>query len=225
MPQTSRTKTATSTEETVVTEQASAQAETTKTARAPRKVATTTKADAQLEALLEMRDFFRRHKQEISKELGESDNALREALKDIKDTSYYSVAELKRQIVEQNEAFKGILTQELATFTDYSNAMRAQFDQQIRAYPSIAERLDDMAEMPHKLDRLINKMEQYNWQLVENINGMIKRIDQRREGSYTAAANKQISSGLKWTLIVTLPIITISLLFIAVFAATLLFTR
>ena len=68
----------------------------------------------ELEVLIEIRDFFRRHKQEIAKELGESDNALREALKDVKDTSYYSITELKRQIVEQSEAFKDIINEDLA---------------------------------------------------------------------------------------------------------------
>ena len=132
----------------------------------------------ELEVLIEIRDFFRRHKQEIAKELGESDNALREALKDVKDTSYYSITELKRQIVEQSEAFKDIINEERDAFIDVSNTMKTQFDKQVKAYPSIAERLDDMAEMPHKLDVLVNKMEQYNWQLVENVNNMIRRIDQ-----------------------------------------------
>ena len=137
----------------------------------------------ELEVLIEIRDFFRRHKQEIAKELGESDNALREALKDVKDTSYYSITELKRQIVEQSEAFKDIINEERDAFIDVSNTMKTQFDKQVKAYPSIAERLDDMAEMPHKLDVLVNKMEQYNWQLVENVNNMIRRIDQRRDAA------------------------------------------
>jgi hypothetical protein len=72
----------------------------------------------ELEVLIEIRDFFRRHKQEIAKELGESDNALREALKDVKDTSYYSITELKRQIVEQSEAFKDIINEEPVLMSD-----------------------------------------------------------------------------------------------------------
>jgi len=161
----------------------------------------------ELEVLIEIRDFFRRHKQEIAKELGESDNALREALKDVKDTSYYSITELKRQIVEQSEAFKDIINEERDAFIDVSNTMKTQFDKQVKAYPSIAERLDDMAEMPHKLDVLVNKMEQYNWQLVENVNNMIRRIDQRRE----AAQERQnrLPAWLRIMLAICIPLITI----------------
>lgn len=89
----------------------------------------------ELEVLIEIRDFFRRHKQEIAKELGESDNALREALKGVKDTSYYSVTELKRQIVEQSEAFKDIINEERDAFIDASNTMKAQFDKQVKRLP------------------------------------------------------------------------------------------
>lgn len=161
----------------------------------------------ELEVLIEIRDFFRRHKQEIAKELGESDNALREALKDVKDTSYYSITELKRQIVEQSEAFKDIINEERDAFIDVSNTMKTQFDNQVKAYPSIAERLDDMAEMPHKLDVLVNKMEQYNWQLVENVNNMIRRIDQRRD----AAQERQnrIPTWLRVMLAICIPLVTI----------------
>ena len=135
----------------------------------------------ELEVLIEIRDFFRRHKQEIARELGESDNALREALKEIKDTSFYSVTELKRQLVEQSETFKDIINEERDSFIDVSNTVKEQFDKQVKAYPQIVERLEDLSEIPHKLDVLINKMEQYNWQLVENVNSMIRRIDMRRD--------------------------------------------
>ena len=161
----------------------------------------------ELEVLIEIRDFFRRHKQEIAKELGESDNALREALKDVKDTSYYSVTELKRQIVEQSEAFKDIINEERDAFIDVSNTMKAQFDQQVKAYPWIATRLEDLADVPHKLDVLVNKMEQYNWQLVENVNNMIRRIDQRREAAQERS--NRIPTWLKLLLAVSLTIITV----------------
>ena len=78
----------------------------------------------ELEVLIEIRDFFRRHKQEIARELGESDNALREALKEIKDTSFYSVTELKRQLVEQSETFKDIINEERDSFIDVSNTVK-----------------------------------------------------------------------------------------------------
>ena len=97
----------------------------------------------ELEVLIEIRDFFRRHKQEIARELGESDNALREALKEIKDTSFYSVTELKRQLVEQSETFKDIINEERDSFIDVSNTVKEQFDKQVKAYPQIVERLED----------------------------------------------------------------------------------
>ena len=162
----------------------------------------------ELEILIELRDFFRRHKQEIAKELGESDHALREALKDIKDTSYYSITELKRQIVEQSEAFKTILNEERDSFIDMSNTMKTQFDQQVKAYPSVAERLEDMAEMPHKFDVLVNKMEQYNWQLVENVNSMIRRIDNRREAAEQRV--NRIPTWFKAVITICLLLITLS---------------
>ena len=109
--------------------------------------------------------------------------------------------------MEQSEAFKDIINEERDAFIDVSNTMKTQFDKQVKAYPSIAERLDDMAEMPHKLDVLVNKMEQYNWQLVENVNNMIRRIDQRRD----AAQERQnrIPTWLRVMLAICIPLVTI----------------
>lgn len=161
----------------------------------------------ELEVLIEIRDFFRRHKQEIAKELGESDGALRDALKDIKDTSYESITELKRLIVEQSESFKNIINEERDTFTEASNTMKEQFDKQVRAYPSIAEKLERMSEVPEKLDMLVDKMEKYNWQLVENVNNMIRRIDQNRDKAQRERMS--IPLWLRILLIICVPVFTI----------------
>ena len=161
----------------------------------------------ELEVLIEIRDFFRRHKQEIARELGESDNALREALQEIKDTSFYSVTELKRQLVEQSETFKDIINEERDSFIDVSNTVKEQFDKQVKAYPQIVERLEDLSEIPHKLDVLINKMEQYNWQLVENVNSMIRRIDMRRDEAQVR--QNRIPVWLRILLAICVPLMTI----------------
>ena len=54
---------------------------------------------------------------------------------------------------------------------------------------------------------LVNKMEQYNWQLVENVNNMIRRIDQRRE----AAQERQnrLPAWLRIMLAICIPLMTI----------------
>ena len=153
----------------------------------------------ELEVLIEIRDFFRRHKQEIARELGESDNALREALKEIKDTSFYSVTELKRQLVEQSETFKDIINEERDSFIDVSNTVKEQFDKQVKAYPQIVERLEDLSEIPHKL--------QYNWQLVENVNSMIRRIDMRRDEAQVR--QNRIPVWLRILLAICVPLMTI----------------
>ena len=54
---------------------------------------------------------------------------------------------------------------------------------------------------------LVNKMEQYNWQLVENVNNMIRRIDQRREAAQERS--NRIPTWLKLLLAVSLTIITV----------------
>ena len=50
-------------------------------------------------------------------------------------------------------------------------------------------------------------MEQYNWQLVENVNNMIRRIDQRRE----AAQERQnrLPAWLRIMLAICIPLMTI----------------
>lgn len=59
-----------------------------------------------LHVLEEIRDFFRRHKGEIAKNLADNDNALKEALKHLNETSSTSIAELDKSLTDQADKFK-----------------------------------------------------------------------------------------------------------------------
>ena len=66
--------------------------------------------------LEEIRDFFGRHKGEIVKTTADADNAIRESLSRIKESTSSNVDELHAHFVQQSEAFKEILKAERDAF-------------------------------------------------------------------------------------------------------------
>lgn len=104
-----------------------------------------------LHVLEEIRDFFTRHKAEIAKNITDEDVALKQALKNLEDTSIENVCELKKNLTTQSEAFKTTNRELLETLT-----------QQMNAFPTINKNLEEISKIPAALEKLAKKIEQSN---------------------------------------------------------------
>ena len=139
--------------------------------------------------LEEIRDFFARHKGEIAKSTAEADNALRESLSKIKESTSTNVNELNSKFLEQSESFKTILREEKESFEQFTTDLRAQFSAQMTQMPQLARQLEEISSIPTRLDRLIEKIERSNSKLASEISQSV------RQTLLTAKVNNQLSNG------------------------------
>jgi len=183
-----------------------------------------------LHVLEEIRDFFTRHKGEIAKETADTDNALKEALKSLKDTSNTSLTEFNSDIVAQSDAFKSILQEEKATFERMAQDMKAQFSEQLQQMPLLRQNLEKISTIPPALDQLISRLEKSNILLANNVNktmdATVKAIASNQPTiEDLPKENTQFPKWMKWTIVPSVVIIAVySLMNIVLFVLS-FFTR
>ena len=133
-----------------------------------------------LHILEEIRDFFRRHKSEISQTTADADRALQESLQSIKESTSENVNEMHSCFIKQSESFKSILNSERVEFEELITKINAQFSSQMSQMPQLAKQLEEISSIPARLDRLIEKVEKSNLQLTKDISLAISRLQSLR---------------------------------------------
>lgn len=101
-----------------------------------------------LHVLEEIRDFFARYKGEIARDTADADVALREALKAMKAASAEGIGEMSAALTEQLQAYR----------TD-SQQLTSLLIEQLKEMPRLARDLDDIADVPAQIDKLIRSVE------------------------------------------------------------------
>lgn len=165
-----------------------------------------------LHILEEIRNFFTRHKGEIAKETADTDDALKEALRSLKDTSHTSLTEFNRDIVAQSEAFKTILQEEKETFERMAQDMQAKFSEQLQQMPMLRQNLEKISTIPAALDLLISRIEKSNMVLANNVtnamNATVKAVASNQPTIEGIPPEKpQIPNWMKWTVVTSVGII------------------
>lgn len=112
-----------------------------------------------LHVLEEIRDFFTRHKGEISQSVADSDKAINDALRVIKDHAVANSRELNTTLVEQAEAFKKILTEERDSFDRVNRELQEKFSVELGQMPMLKQKLETVASVPEKIEKLIKAIE------------------------------------------------------------------
>lgn len=121
-----------------------------------------------LHVLEEIQQYFSRHKAEIAKDAADSDVALRDALRSLRESSESNSKELNSIFVQQAEDFKRILKEEKESFERINQDLQTQFSNQLKEIPMLERKLADVAEIPQKIDDMIARLEQSNSQLYSN---------------------------------------------------------
>ena len=121
-----------------------------------------------LHVLEEIQQYFARHKAEIAKDAADSDVALRDALRSLRESSESNSKELNSIFVQQAEDFKRILKEEKESFERVNEDLQTQFSTKLKELPMLEKRLADVTEIPQKIDELITRLEQSNSQLYSN---------------------------------------------------------
>ena len=121
-----------------------------------------------LHVLEEIQQYFSRHKAEIAKDAADSDVALRDALRSLRESSETNSKELNSIFVQQAEDFKRILKEEKESFEQVNQDLHAQFASKLNEMPMLQKQLAEVAEIPQNIDNMIARLEQSNSQLYSN---------------------------------------------------------
>lgn len=148
-----------------------------------------------LHVLEEIQQYFSRHKAEIAKDAADSDVALRDALRSLRESSESNAKELNSIFVQQAEDFKRILKEEKESFEKVNLELQAQFSDQLKEIPMLEQKLADVAEIPQKIDEMITRLEQSNSQLYSNFvfstrETLLQFVKANKEAGTTAAEGK-----------------------------------
>ncbi len=169
-----------------------------------------------LHVLEEIQQFFTRHKAEIAKDSADVDVALRNALRTLKETASSNTNELNSTLVQQAEEFKKILSEEKESFEKLNGDLRTQFSAQISQIPMLEKQLAEIAGIPSKLDKLIERMERSNSTLASQVNSTMTRTAKELSSISSNCDTPsylmpQLLPGwMKWTIIVSVILIALT---------------
>jgi len=169
-----------------------------------------------LHVLEEIQQYFSRHKAEIAKDAADSDVALRDALRSLRESSESNAKELNSIFVQQAEDFKRILNEEKESFEQVNQDLHAQFSSQLKEIPMLEQKLADVAEIPRKIDDMIARLEQSNSQLYSNF--LLSTRETLLQFAKASKENKEIapessnktSHGASWIVIICAILIAIA---------------
>lgn len=162
-----------------------------------------------LHVLEEIQQFFVRHKAEIAKDSADVDMTLRNSLRTLKETASTNSQELNATLVQQAEEFKRIIKDEKETFEQISQEIKSEFDKQLSHIPMLEKRLSEIADIPSRLDRLIEKMEHSNRDLAMQVSDTMKSTaNELKTVSFDGQASPYsvpqiFPKWMKWTILIS----------------------
>ena len=169
-----------------------------------------------LHVLEEIQQYFMRHKAEIAKDSADVDIALRDALRTLKETANTNANELNSTLVQQAEEFKRIIADERESFENLNAELRTMFSAELNQIPMLQKQLAEIAGIPGKLDRLIDRMECSNSALASSVNGTMARTAKEltaasfHDEASPYATPQVLSGSMKWTIVVSVILIALA---------------
>lgn len=165
-----------------------------------------------LHVLEEIRDYFNRHKAELTKDTANVNAALNQATRELKETASRNAVELRSTLVQQAEEFKNIIQEEKESFVAVNNEIKAQFSAQLSHIPMLERRLSDIAELAPKLDNLVQKLEQANNKMASSIDTSLKQLkkDLHNPDGPGGGPHPVFPNRVKWVLIILVGLIAIA---------------
>lgn len=178
-----------------------------------------------MHVLEEIRDFFGRHKSEIAKTTADADRTLQESLRTIRESTAENVGQMNKQFVEFSESFKKIINDEKESFESFITQINAQFSAQMERLPQLNTQFEIIADIPVRIDCLIEKVEKSNQRLASDLalalkENLIRNYDavQTNPGYENwspvySEDDSSVSTWMKWIGLVALIIIALACLF------------
>ena len=152
-----------------------------------------------LHVLEEIRDFFTRHKAELSKETADADDALRSALRTLRDNTAAGLREFNKELVAQSDSRKEILEAQSEAFGKAleeqrnmllrSNRMlQEEFASKLGRLTALEEKLATVADLPASIDGMIRRMETSNRELASSVSEALLSLPDRASAPASGAS-------------------------------------
>lgn len=149
-----------------------------------------------LHVLEEIQQFFTRHKEEIVKDSADIDVTLRDALRQLKESTGNNISELNTIFVKQAEEFKRILQEERDSFERINDEISERFNSQVSTMPMLENKLAEISEIPEKLSKLIERMENSNSLMYKSF---VTTMGESKSTLATKIESLKLSAGLTST--------------------------
>lgn len=169
-----------------------------------------------LHILEEIQQYFVRHKAEIAKDSADVDVALRDALRTLKESASQNTSEFNLTLIKQTEEFKRIIAEERKSFEEFNDELRVQFGEEINRMPMLQKQLSEIACIPTKLDKLIERIDNSNKNLASQVNATMVSTTREllsvssRNGVSSYAIPQIFPNWMKWTIVVSIILITLA---------------
>ena len=178
---------------------------------------------SRLQVLEDIKHFFEKHKGIMAKDVADSDAALREALKTVKEAANTNSIELNKTLTEQAEAFKQIIKDERDSFENLSKEIATNFQTELGQIPMLQQRLLEISAIPSRLDNLISRIETSNSKLASKVADTMDKAAQKlvsstndfnKSTSFSSngivEANGGFSKWMRWTIVISAIVVAIA---------------
>ena len=162
----------------------------------------------EINVLKEIKAFVVRNKAEIARNITDEDAQLKQAMEKLKETSSRNIEELKKNLTLQTDQFR-----------QFNQHMCDEYTQKIKALPNLASQLEQIGEIPRKLESLLQGIENSSARLVSAIDKRINAFAAVKGNSntFTTIKNNSLPTWMKallsvCTVLVTLAVMGIGLL-------------
>lgn len=113
-------------------------------------------------SMTEIKDFYSRHKGEIVKDTADTQDALNQALHELREASARSIADLQRYLTQQTDTLQ-------LNFNEAASVMINDFQAQLHNMPSLEKRLEDISQIPSALNAVVQRIMSSNAELTKRM--------------------------------------------------------
>lgn len=153
------------------------------------------------------------------KEIGLRQDAIKSAVLSVDDVMKSALAALKANSEAGLKSMQEAFVQQMMSMQQMISKQTEQLTSQMNQMPQLLQRMDEISNIPSKIDKLLDRIEKSNGNLVKQIAQSMKSIPAHREGTISkitskldADSDENKNSFIKWVTLGILGIIALVLI-------------
>lgn len=160
----------------------------------------------------EFKKIIREEKEAFENFCHEISGQLRDTFSFVTESAGTNTNELHSAFVQQAEEFKKAIKEEIDTFKIINNEIHAQFSEQLSQIPMLGRRLDEISEIPTKIDGLLERIEDSNKKLALQFSSTMETaMNHVPDGkSDLPSAPPVFQKWMKWIIIISIILIALT---------------